>query len=807
MNVGNQGQQPSRPGQGLSGQQGGFYGWQYDQSNAAPNAAPPSPPYSPQPTPLPQGYTPQQPSYPPPMPSQPGYPQQPGYPRQMPPVQRKPQEPAPDIFQDTVYDMGSTLGYGQATTEFQFFETPQPSQPIAQLRQERLQQLREERMRRQQRRMQGDVTTIAPWWQKKSPSGLPPTLRPNAPGVTGMPPQVAPPPGMQPAQQPPSMESTARGFRGVIGEQVERISEKLKAARVPSQDTGMIQRVNVRRATMLLTFAFVASRALGIIRTSMFGAVFATSNVSDAYVQAFLVPDLIFNIVSGGALSSAFIPVFTKYMIGDKDEKTAWHIASTALNLVTVVMMVLAGLAILFAPVLVPLYNPGIKDAQQLALITDLTRIMLLQAIILGSGVIVTAVLNAKQDFRIPAIGTVLYNVGLIAGLLPGLIISFAGHRSDANDLVAIHWASWGVVLGALLQVGVQVYGLKKVGMQYSLTAFSWRHPGVIQIVRQMLPRMANSIMLYSSIFVDRGLIQMLMGDAKDGAEGLITQNYQAWQLVLLPLGIFGVAVSTAAFPTLAENVAKGRLDRVRNTISETLRSTLFLSIPSGIGLMVLGLPVIQVLLQHGRYSLSMAQATAVPLTFFAFGLAGHAAIEILTRAFYAMRDSKTPVIISILQFIFKIALSIVLMTVAVIGGTSWGMAAIASATSIAALLEAFVLFWLLHQRLGALPLKEIGSFILRTLIASAVMGVALFFIQFIINFLLTIVGKVPFLRWMDTMATPALGLPGTIMAAIKLGVMIFLGLIVYVRMARLLGIQELGPLKKVLDRLRLSWI
>ncbi|MBV9256672.1 MAG: polysaccharide biosynthesis C-terminal domain-containing protein, partial [Ktedonobacteraceae bacterium] len=279
------------------------------------------------------------------------------------------------------------------------------------------------------------------------------------------------------------------------------------------------------------------------------------------------------------------------------------------------------------------------------------------------------------------------------------------------------------------------------------------------------------------------------------GIGGLITQYYQAFQLVLLPLGIFGMAVSTAAFPTLAENVAKGRIDRVRNTIMETLRSILFMSLPSSVGLIVLGFPIIQVLLQHGRFSLSMAESTAVPLAFFATGLAGLASVEILTRSFYALRDSRTPVIVSIGQFVFKIALSLVIIDAAV-WGAQWGMGALAFSTSIAGLLEAAVLYWLLHLRVG-LPLRAIGVFIGRVLLASLAMGLAVLVVRLVLD-------HIPFL---NTTQTPALGLLGTIAAILKLLIELFVGLIVYLRTSRLLGIEELGPIRRVLDRFKLSWI
>ncbi len=780
----NEGQQGPPPEQGSSEQQA-YYGWQYDQDET--EIAPPRSPSGAPPRPLYVRPQPNQPAIEPLEPSQ---------------AYEAPLSASQQKYQQPIQDMGTTLGYGQGT-EYQYVDVPQPSQPMAQLRQERLQQLREQRMRRQQRRIQPDVTVAFPQGARDgqqasdpysaSPSVLPGGTQPSpSPGIR-MPNRYLQPP-LSPAS---SLEDEVIPVRSSTlppdGVQVEpkgRAAE-LQPAAAPAQDTGMLQKVRIGRATMILTAAFIASRVLGLLRTSMFAFVFGTNNISDAYLQAFLIPDLIFNIVAGGALSSAFIPVFTNFMVGEKDEKRAWHVASSALNLALAIMTALALIAIIFARALVPLYNPGIHDTHQLDLIASLTRIMLLQSVVLGGGVIVTAVLNAKQDFRRPAIGTVLYNVGLIAGLVPGMFLALRGQR---NDLFAVYAATWGVVLGALLQVAFQIPGLFKVKMRYT-PAFDWRDQGVIQIGRQMLPRIVNSGMIYLSTFVDRALILVLGSVAgAAGVDGLITQYYQSFQLVLLPYGIFGLATSTAAFPTLAENVARGRFDRVRSTILETLRSILFMSIPSSVGLIVLGLPIIQVLLQHGRYTLKDAQYTAVPLAFFAIGLGGLAAVEILTRSFYAMRDTKTPVIVSVTQFAFKIALSVILINVGVLGA-QWGLGALAFATSLANILEALALFWLLNQRIGDMQVKALGIFLARVLGASVAMGVCLLAVRFILDLLLV------------TTRDQSMGLLGTVLALIKLLIELFVGIFVYIRSSRLLGIEELGPVKRILDRLKLSWI
>src|SRR5258708_10632158 len=482
--------------------------------------------------------------------------------------------------------------------------------------------------------------------------------------------------------------------------------------------------------------------------------------------------------VAGGALSSAFIPVFTQYMIGERDEKTAWHIASSALNLAIAIMMCLALLAIIFAPWIVPLYNPGLHDQQELNLIISLSRIMFLQSIVLGGGVIINSVLNARQQFLVPGIGTVLYNVGLIIGLIPGIILVM--HRTSTTETTAVYFATFGVVLGAILQVGVQVPGVIKLGMRYTFS-FDWHHPGIIQIGRQMVPRVINAAMLYVSTFVDRGLILLLALAITQGAvNGLITQYYQALQLVLLPLGIFGLAIATAAFPTLSENVTRGRLDRVRNIIQDTLRTIIFMSIPSSVGLIVVGLPIIQVLLQHGAYTLNSATSTAIPLAFFAIGLTGLSAVEILTRSFYAFRDSKTPVIVSVSQFIFKIALSLLLINAAA-WGLAWGLGGLALSTSIAGLLEAFILLWLLQERLGGLELRRLSIFAARVLLASLVMGLGLLIVRVFLDHILVTTNP----------QFQHLGFGGTIAAIIKLLIELAVGLFIYFRSTRLLGPEE----------------
>ncbi|HEX7736314.1 MAG TPA: murein biosynthesis integral membrane protein MurJ [Ktedonobacteraceae bacterium] len=865
--VGNEGQYKplSQPGGVPEQQQQPYYGWQYEQeeSDATAFTAPPSPAVPPQSLPPASGVLPAAPasSTPAPfrslrafgMPSGP-LPVPPGSlpmnsgplsvppgtlpmtsgPLLVPPIptgqpplsaQTKYQEPEPPVpaQYEELLDMGSSLGYGQGM-EYQYFNAPQPSQPLPVLRQTRLQQLRAERMRRQQGGQRDMTNTIQGSSQARAQNGKSASLLSqlfSAPAAPELPPafptsQALPwggsqsnsmeaPPASMSIEDMPTTPFSQRGPSGLLSLPSKPYPAVSLAAPESAphwlQDTGSRQKAVMARATMILTGSFVIGRILGLLRTSLFAYVFGTSVTSDAYLQAFLIPDLIFNVIAGGALSSAFIPVFTHYMLGEKNAKTAWRVASSALNLALAIMCVLALIAIILAPWLVPLYNPNVHPAE-MSLIITLTRIMLLQSIIMGGGVIINSVLYARQNFLLPAIGTVLYNVGLIIGLLPGFLLTFFG-RSDAFLTFSVYAATIGVILGAVLQVGVQIPGVRKEKMQYTFS-FDWKHPGVIQIGRQMLPRVLNAAMLYFSTFVDRGLILLLavgpLLAQQQQQQGLITQYYQALQLVLLPLGIFGMAVSTAAFPTMAENVTLGRLDRVRKIIEDTLRSILFMSIPSSIGLMVLGLPIIQVLLQHGAFSLNSATATSVPLAFFALGLAGLACVEILTRSFYALRDSKTPVIISVAQFVLKIVLSLILLQVAHAAqwGSSWGLGCLAFSTSVAGLLEAAVLLYLLQKKIGMLGLRKLASFAGRVLLASLAMGLTLVALRLLLELLF------------NTTTSQSLGIGGTILAVFKLILELPAGILVYIWAARQFGIEDFwkqGAVRRVLERFRLSWI
>lgn len=675
-------------------------------------------------------------------------------------------------YPDLTMDMGSSLGYSQSI-QHHAISMPQPTQAIPKFHQTRLQQLREDRMRRQQRRMSPDATSVIRRKEPNEPAerGLRSLAEPGSPEIfTDIPHS---PLGGFPAQANVGAASAAAPFQ---------------PAAAPAQDTGMIQRVKVARASSLISGALMLSSVLGLLQTFLFTYIFGPSALGDAYLQAYLIPNLIYTVVAGGALSSAFIPVFTSYSLGRKDEKTAWLIASSALNLAVIFMIIFSIIGVFLAPAIVPLYSAGDSPAE-ISLIITLTRIMLIQAVVLGSGVIVSAVLNTKQDFTRTALGTVLYNVGLILGLIPGFLMTFHERTSTPAE-AAVYAATWGVVLAAVLQLGIQIPGLFKVKMRYTFS-FNWRHEGVRRIYRQMVPRVINALMLSFSTGVDRSLLTL----AALGATGVINEYFQAFSILLLPVSIFGSSVSTAAFPTLAGYVARQKLDRVRSIILETLRGILFLTVPSAIGLIILAFPIAQTLLEHGNFTLQGAQSASIPLLFFAIGLPALAAVEILTRSFYALQDSRTPVQISVAQFILKIALSIILLNI--VSGVQASMGALALSTSIAGILEAVVLFILLSQRISGFNLKELGAFFGRIAVASGAMAIVLLLVKPLLDHLI------------NTTSTNQIFIPGILAALVKLLIELGCGSAVFLVTARLLHMEEMntGLVRRVLNLLRIPWL
>lgn len=447
-------------------------------------------------------------------------------------------------------------------------------------------------------------------------------------------------------------------------------------------------------AAALVMLLFVLSRGTGLLREMIIGARFGTSAELDAYLAAFRIPDLLFQLVAGGALGSAFIPTFAAAWT-DEDQRPAWLLFSRVLNLVTLFLLVLCGLAAVFAqPLVARVIAPGFSPEQQ-QLTVSLMRWMLASTVVFGASGLVMGALNAVQHFLLPAVAPVLYNLSIIGGawlLAP---------------VLGIHSLAIGVAVGALLHLGVQLPGLLGRGVRYR-ASLGWGDAQVREVARLMGPRVLGLLFVQLNFLVNT----ILASGLPDGS--LSALNF-AWLLMLLPQGIFAQAVATVAFPTFAAQVAAGNRAQMLATFGGLLRIVLFLSIPAAFLLFVLDEPFIQLLFQRGRFDAASTRAVAYALRFYALGLVAHAVVEIVVRAFYALHDTATPVAVGVGAMALNILLSL-----ALIGRLSYG--GLALANSVATGLEMLLLLLLLGRKLQGLPVTELLFSGGRSLFAAAVM-------------------------------------------------------------------------------------
>ena len=538
---------------------------------------------------------------------------------------------------------------------------------------------------------------------------------PLRPGASGK--------GIRAPRVPSGSAAALAGAAGAAASAQALPNDGIEVDAQPSVQLRALRSGNLMRAATIVTVALLLSRILGLARTTLFAATFGNGFQASAFTNAFTLPDTIFSIVSGGALASAFIPVFTSYL-AKSDRKGAWHIASAALNLALALLVVFCVVSIIFAqqllPVIMPTYFFGCGHTCEGPMIIQLTRVMLLQPIFLGGATIAVAILQARQSFLLPAIGQVIYTGSLVGGILATEADNryhFYSHIFGAGTSLGIYGPTWGVVVGAALQFVIQFPGLIRAKMVYRPT-FDIVDPGVREVGRLMLPRLLNATILYVSVFVNRDLLGTL--NQSGAPYGYVT----AFTLVMLPNGIFGMAVSQAAFPTLATLVATKNWERLRHTILRATQGIIYLAVPSSIGLIVLADPISRVLLAHGQFDLRLLPLTTQPLIYFAIGLTGLSLVEILTRSFYALQDTRTPTQVSILQFMFAIGMSILLLP--------WGSSGLALASSLAWLGEALVLLLLLRPRLAGFDLKALGVYILNVVAASVAMGLVALLLYYV---------------------------------------------------------------------------
>ncbi|MDE3101477.1 MAG: murein biosynthesis integral membrane protein MurJ [Chloroflexota bacterium] len=456
--------------------------------------------------------------------------------------------------------------------------------------------------------------------------------------------------------------------------------------------------MSVAQASIVMIGTLIASRILGWLRLSVIGAQFAGDPRSlDAFWAAFRIPDTIYNLLVAGALSSAFIPVISSYLAKEREDE-AWHVASSVMNAMLVSLVALSGVMWVVTPWLVPLMAPD-YDAQQLSLMTDLTRIMLLSPIFMGLSALFTGMLNSYRQFLSGATAPLIYNA---------VIIFFA---LFAAPIFGIHAVAIGVVVGAAMMWLVQVPELTFRRTRYQ-AVLDLAHSGVREVALLAWPRTLALGSVQLVFFVDVYLSSFM-------APGSYTSLYYAFQLTMLPLGVFSIAISAAVFPALTHYASLGQQGRMRDTVEQAIRWIVFLTLPTVIVMIVLRRPIVNLLFQYGEFGAAAREATALAFLFYSIGLIGHSLVQILARAYYAVKDTKTPVAMTLVAIVVNVALSFAL-------APGLGINGLALANSIATLAEAALLLFVLAPR-ARLRVGTLSVSTLRHLAASLTMGVAMF--------------------------------------------------------------------------------
>jgi len=508
-----------------------------------------------------------------------------------------------------------------------------------------------------------------------------------------------------------------------------------------------------------VSVAVFMSRVTGLLRESVMARLFGAGLIYDAFMLGFRIPNLTRDLFAEGALSSAFVPTFSEYLSQRSKEEAARLVNLVATALIIVVGAVcVAGM--IFAPVLVHLMAPGFAVVPgKFELAVRMTRIMFPFLLLVALAAQAMGVLNACNRFGVPALASTFFNLGSVGfGIVLGVWMGPMLHLTRIDGMAI------GVVLGGALQLVWQLPSLHRLGFRFQ-TALDWSDPGLQRILRLMVPAILGNAAVQINVMVNTNFASSI-SDPIRGLDGPVSWLSYAFRFMQLPLGLFGVAMASATLPSIARSVARGDMDEFRRTLSNSLGTVFLLTIPSSVGLIVLGKSIIGAIYQGGRFQLYDTQQTAVALSYYSIGLMGYAALKVLSPAFYALNDARTPMLVSLGSILVNYAAASTMIKVA-----GLGHAGLALSTSAVALFGFVVLFAVLRKRIGGIYGRDLAMQIGKVTLASAIMGAVIF----------------------ATSRGMAMWLGASQMARLAdLGVSLPVGLAVYYAACRALGLSEI---------------
>jgi putative peptidoglycan lipid II flippase len=459
-------------------------------------------------------------------------------------------------------------------------------------------------------------------------------------------------------------------------------------------------RRKVLKGATIIGGATLLSRVLGYLRDMVVAHAFGANWVTDAFYVAFRIPSLLRELFAEGSLSAAFIPVFTEYL-KTRTPDEARRLARAAFSLLLVILCCTTLIGVLAAPALVAVIAPGFFHApEQFDLTIRLTQIMFPYLLFISLAALAMGILNALQAFAAPALAPVMLSLGIIGSVFficPSLE-------------TPIYGLALGVVIGGAGQFLFQVPALFRREME---PGWRWEpaHAGLKRMGQLLLPVLGGLSVTQVNIFINTLLASFL-------AVGSVTYLYYGMRLIQLPLGVFGVGMAMAILPTLSAQAVERNLEALRSTLAFGLRCILLITVPAMVGLILLRVPIIHLLFEHGAFTRADTLGTAWALLFYAVGLWAYAGVRVVVQAYYSLQDTRTPMWAAALAVGVNIAASLLLMGPLAHGG-------LALATALAAMVNFLLLLGLLRRRLGRLEGRRLVKSLGQIVFASAAMGVA----------------------------------------------------------------------------------
>ena len=531
----------------------------------------------------------------------------------------------------------------------------------------------------------------------------------------------------------------------------------------------------------------MGSRVLGLVREQVFSSFFGASFANVAFQVAFRIPNLLRDLFAEGALSAAFVATFSQTLT-KQGEREAWRLANLVNNGLIIALSFITVLGIIFSPEIVSflIRDVPIEPARaqlMLDLAVKMTRILFPFLLMVSLAAVAMGVLNTRGRFGVPASASTMFNVGSIVGglacaylMAPEYItntaVSLFNRQKPAEDdygaAVAITGMAVGTLIGGMLQWLIQVPSLRAVGYRWR-PIVSFRDAGVRQVMRMMTPAIIGSAALQVNVVVNTIF-------ATGVAEGAVVWLGNAFRLIYLPIGIFGVAISTATLPVTSRAAAMDNLDEFRRTLANSLRLTLLLTIPSAVGLIILREPIIALIYQYGRFTPGDTVQTAMALACYAIGLTAYSADRVLAPSFYALRNARIPMLVSLLSIVTNYAVAKFTVDYLKIGHIG-----LALSISAVAIVNFALLFFFMRRKLNGIEGRSLLSTFAKVILASAAMGAVCWLVS-------------------DRIENN-LGLDGLFARLINVSASISVGVIVFYLGARLLKVGEIIQLTGAIER------